>query len=335
MFNGTATGSPITRFIHPDHLGSTNAVTDQNGALVQLLDYYPYGATRISTSTYPTNEKRQYIDQFSDAQTGLSYFNARYYEAPRGQFLSEDPVFWEVGQTKTGLAILSKPQLLNSYSYAANNPINGKDADGRLVELVSRPIGDYFGFPASQFGAHTFVNVIPDNPQTVGRIPGVDTSKPFTLSGIPTNFVNGNLLKTANDPADSMYAACGSVCAGSVRMVVSPPNGMTSAQFDQSIVSSYNNLPDNLGEYYFLSAPRIAGRPNSNNAATSILMGAGVSQGQIYQYRETLQNTNNRWAPGLGVSATAPTYQQQALSQISSILSKISGILSSISGSKK
>jgi len=32
-------------------LGSTNAVTDQNGNLVQLLDYYPYGATRIATST--------------------------------------------------------------------------------------------------------------------------------------------------------------------------------------------------------------------------------------------------------------------------------------------
>ena len=51
LYNGAATGSPITRYIHPDHLGSTNAVTDQNGALVQLMDYYPYGATRIATST--------------------------------------------------------------------------------------------------------------------------------------------------------------------------------------------------------------------------------------------------------------------------------------------
>ena len=36
LYNGAATGSPITRYIHPDHLGSTNAVTDQNGNLVQL-----------------------------------------------------------------------------------------------------------------------------------------------------------------------------------------------------------------------------------------------------------------------------------------------------------
>jgi YD repeat-containing protein len=54
---GVATGSPVTRYIHPDHLGSTNVVTDQNQNLVQTLDYYPYGATRVSVST-STNEKR-------------------------------------------------------------------------------------------------------------------------------------------------------------------------------------------------------------------------------------------------------------------------------------
>ena len=43
-----------------------------NGNLVQLMDYYPYGATRIATTTYPTNEKRQYIGQFSDAQTEVA-----------------------------------------------------------------------------------------------------------------------------------------------------------------------------------------------------------------------------------------------------------------------
>ena len=133
MINGTATGSPITRFIHPDHLGSTNAVTDQSGNLVQLLDYYPYGATWVSTSTYPTNEKRQYIDQFSDVQTGLDYLNARYYDGVRGQFLSQDPVFWEVGQTQDGKTVLSSPQAQNSYAYANDNPLVNKDALGRFA----------------------------------------------------------------------------------------------------------------------------------------------------------------------------------------------------------
>src|SRR6516162_4980433 len=38
LYNGAATGTAITRYLHPDHLGSTNAVTDQNGSLVQLMD---------------------------------------------------------------------------------------------------------------------------------------------------------------------------------------------------------------------------------------------------------------------------------------------------------
>src|SRR5258708_3981945 len=91
LASGAATGTAKTRFVHPDHLGSTNVVTDENDNLVQTLDYYPYGATRVSVST-STNEKRKYIDQFSD-DSGLSYLNTRYVDPSRGQFTSEEPIF--------------------------------------------------------------------------------------------------------------------------------------------------------------------------------------------------------------------------------------------------
>jgi RHS repeat-associated protein len=132
LYNGAATGSPITRYIHPDHLGSTNAVTDQSGNLVQLMDYYPYGATRIATSTYPTNEKRRYIGQYSDAQTNLDYFNARYYDGQRGQFISQDPVFQ--GNPKD--QDIRNPQSLNSYNYANDNPITNKDPSGNFTLTI-------------------------------------------------------------------------------------------------------------------------------------------------------------------------------------------------------
>src|SRR6266404_131696 len=122
MASGVATGTAKTRYIHPDHLGSTNVVTDENDNLVQTLDYYPYGATRISVSA-GTNEARKYINRFSD-QSNLDYLNARYYDPARGQFIAEDPVFWSSKQN------LANPQSLNSYSYANDNPISGKDPDG-------------------------------------------------------------------------------------------------------------------------------------------------------------------------------------------------------------
>ena len=99
LYNGAATGSPITRYIHPDHLGSTNVVTDASGTVAQLLDYYPYGATRISSNTYPTNEKRQYIGQYSDTGTGLSYLNARYYDPQHGTIYISRPGL--LGQAKS------------------------------------------------------------------------------------------------------------------------------------------------------------------------------------------------------------------------------------------
>jgi RHS repeat-associated protein len=97
--SGVATGTSQTRYVRPDHLGSTNVVTDENGAVVQTLDYYPYGGTRISSGQ--SAESRKFIGQFRD-DSGLDYLNARYYANDRGQFMSQDPVFWELGITKDG-----------------------------------------------------------------------------------------------------------------------------------------------------------------------------------------------------------------------------------------
>jgi RHS repeat-associated protein len=265
-----------------------------------------------------------------DAGVVQALMQARYQNSSRGQFISEDPVF--LGDPK--FQDLQNPQNLNAYSYAIDNPINKSDPLGKHVELVSRPIGDWNGVPVSQVGAHAFVFVVPDNPGTIGKISGVDTSRAFTLSGIPTSYVGGNLMKTVNDPTDLMYAACGSVCPGSARMTVAPPAGMTSAQFDASVVSSYNGLPSNLGPYWFLGLPRY-GYPNSNNAAAAILSRAGVGQAQMSQYKASLQDTNNRWMPALGVAANAPSYSaqvQQTLGQISSTLRSISSLLPASAG---
>ena len=115
--SGNATGTAKTRYIHPDHLGSTNVVTDENDNVVQTLDYYPYGATRVSVGT-STNEKRQFIGQFTDDST-LNYLQARYYDNSRGEFLSEDPIFLRLGSPDAEkLANRSLQQILTADSDA-------------------------------------------------------------------------------------------------------------------------------------------------------------------------------------------------------------------------
>ena len=69
------------------------------------------------------NIYRQEVRPFTDKQIELV------------QFINQDPVFWEIGITKDGRNALANPQTANSYSYAAGNPITGKDPDGRAVYL--------------------------------------------------------------------------------------------------------------------------------------------------------------------------------------------------------
>jgi RHS repeat-associated protein len=127
LINGSATGTAATRYIHPDHLGSTNIVTDESGNIVQDAETYPYGETRLNQTTYPTNENRRFIGQFTDANS-LQYLNARYLNSQQGQFLSEDTIFLSVQQN------LTDPQSLNAYSYAEDNPAVKKDPSGRCAE---------------------------------------------------------------------------------------------------------------------------------------------------------------------------------------------------------
>lgn len=124
VVSGTATGTPATRYIHPDNLGSTNVTSDSGMQLIQTFDYAPYGSVIASTnaSSTTTTLGRQYIGEFSDA-SGLSYLNARYLNASQGQFTAQDPTFW-------GKQNIGEPQSLNSYSYANDNPITGKDPKG-------------------------------------------------------------------------------------------------------------------------------------------------------------------------------------------------------------
>jgi RHS repeat-associated protein len=183
--SGNATGTAKTRYIHPDHLGSTNVVTDENDNIVQALDYYPYGSTRISTGT-STNKKRKFIGQFADDST-LSYLNARYYDSARGQFVTEDPVFWGAKQN------IKNPQSLNSYSYANDNPIVVSDPSG-LIGVQSAP-GALIGALQSLVSALQGLIAALQNP--VGTAVGVGGAA-INVASHPSATVNKAALGTYN-----------------------------------------------------------------------------------------------------------------------------------------
>jgi RHS repeat-associated protein len=131
---GSGAANAATTYLHPDHLGGTNVVTDENGEVVQTLDYYPYGSQRIATGSF--SEQRRFIGEEYDPETEFSYLNARYYQGSRGQFMSQDPVFVNLGVDRRTSQLLADPQQLNSYIYARGNPLSLRDPSGEIAFLA-------------------------------------------------------------------------------------------------------------------------------------------------------------------------------------------------------
>jgi RHS repeat-associated protein len=62
-----------------------------------------------------------------DAETGLDYFDARYFSSAQGRFTSPD---WSGVPQPVPYANLGDPQTLDLYAYVRNNPLGQADADG-------------------------------------------------------------------------------------------------------------------------------------------------------------------------------------------------------------
>jgi RHS repeat-associated protein len=135
-----ASGS--TSYFHPDYLGSTSVLTNGSGVKEEDVVYYPYGETFTNTGT--ANVAYKYTGKELDGSTGLYFYEARYYDATLGRFISADTMV----QSPTD------PQAFNRYSYARNNPIIFNDPSGhffkkifkKLRKALNSPLGRAIGW---------------------------------------------------------------------------------------------------------------------------------------------------------------------------------------------
>jgi len=132
---GMPGGGEVTTFsyFHSDHLGSSNIITDETGAIAQRLEYAPYGKTTVDVkySSF-TGVNYKFTGKEEDASTGLYYYGARYYDPEIGRFIQADTIVARPGD----------PQDLNRYSYARNNPLVYTDPSGHFWKSI-------FGFLSS------------------------------------------------------------------------------------------------------------------------------------------------------------------------------------------
>ena len=170
----TASGT-TTNYVHTDHLGGTNVISDSTGDVVEVTDYYPFGEQRIHTTTGIT-EARKYTGHEFDTEANLTYAKQRYYEQDIGKWLSIDPASRDnPGQ------FLRDPQQLNMYSYGRNNPLILVDRTGEKVYLAASSV--------LGFGTHIYYYVAPES---ASKFAGIG---PFTLGARPSGFGTSGYLE--------------------------------------------------------------------------------------------------------------------------------------------
>lgn len=130
-------------YFHKDHLGSTIAISDSEGNLIEQFAYDPWGKKRnlnwnvytgIDLSAFESSITNfgygghEQIDAF-----GLIHMGGRLYDAHLARFLGADPF----------IQAPKNYQSLNRYSYVMNNPLSLTDPSGYLWNYL-KGRGDQF-----------------------------------------------------------------------------------------------------------------------------------------------------------------------------------------------
>ncbi len=114
-----ANAATTITYYHNDLLGSPVAATDASGHVIWRESYRPYGE-RLTNDPASTGNDVWYTSRRQDADTGLVYMGARYYDPVEGRFVSRDPVGFDEKNI----------QSFNRYAYANNNPYRFTDPTG-------------------------------------------------------------------------------------------------------------------------------------------------------------------------------------------------------------
>jgi RHS repeat-associated protein len=108
-----------SQFYHYDARGSTIALTDAGGQIMEAYSYDPFGRPIISLIS---DNRFRYLGRHGvmDEENGFLYIRARYYSTRRGRFITKDPTTGKDGDS----------QSMNRYIYALNNPVRLIDISG-------------------------------------------------------------------------------------------------------------------------------------------------------------------------------------------------------------
>jgi len=108
-------------YLYGDQLGSVSAVADADGNQISKTLYHPWGTTRHTQGTSPTDYA--FTGQMKEGD--IYFYNARWYDPQLGRFMQADTIV----PTHQGT------QGFDRFAYINNNPVNGTDPTGHYMCL--------------------------------------------------------------------------------------------------------------------------------------------------------------------------------------------------------
>lgn len=126
---------------HFDYRGSTVALTDLNGEVVDRVQYSPFGEL-LSQPTQDTPFLFNGMYGVMHDENDLYYMRARFYSPQIRRFVNQDVL---LGDIQDG-------QSLNRYAYVTGNPVSFVDPFGLAEMLGGEYIKEFPGFPSCSCG---------------------------------------------------------------------------------------------------------------------------------------------------------------------------------------
>jgi RHS repeat-associated protein len=140
------TGTKLT-FLAGDHHGTSSLAIASDTLAFTKRYTRPFGGTRGTTSgSWP--DDKGFLGKPEDRTTGLTQLGARQYDPGLGRFLSVDPLLEP-----------NRPQTLNGYAYAGNNPVTSADPTGMsdglggILGIIGAVVGGAIGGIIGAVGA--------------------------------------------------------------------------------------------------------------------------------------------------------------------------------------
>ncbi len=125
-------------FFHPDHLGSSNYITNFVGEVSQHMEYFAFGETFIEEHKNSHNSPYKFNGKELDEESGLYYYGARYLDMRYSIWNSTDPLsgYNPIFEDEHYIDFEHNDGVENSfnlatYSYCYQNPILYTDPNGK------------------------------------------------------------------------------------------------------------------------------------------------------------------------------------------------------------